>query len=409
MLTADLALSWRRGSRISPRTLTVEDRQVLQTVQDLITLVGQHKECRRGDLDRALEEYVGTRTDYKVMRGLIKLLLDRCVFEATTAVDAAAIRRALFLKAREHHPISQSESLRQQLLAEVSQELGHPPTVLLENLYADLPENQRLVAFDEPTPRVLLEEYNLAQAQALLYRAVEMTVWLAPREAAAYRSLFEAIKSCRLIHTIRGQAKSGYEIRLSGPLSLFHRSQKYGIQMAVFLPALLACSGWRLQAEIGLKSGQRAVFELTSQQSRFHVEPLPASLSQNPWIEKLAADWSKRASAWTLESCQEVIAFGESAFAPDFVFRHPSGKQVYLEIVGFWTPRTLSERLKHFEHWGFKDFILAASQEWRCSREPPSDLPPNVIVFKTALDAQMIEDALGWVTSTLGDAAFKTD
>jgi hypothetical protein len=298
------------------------------------------------------------------------------------------------LKAREHHPVSQSESLRQQLLRQVGEELGHSPSLLLESLYADLPENQRLVAFDEPTPRELLEEYNLAQAQALLYRAVEMQVWLAPREAAAYRLLFEAIKSCRLIHTIRGQAESGYEIRLSGPLSLFHRSQKYGIQMAVFLPALLACSGWRLQAEIAVKSGGRAVFELSSQQSRFHVEPSPPSLSPNPWSEKLAEEWSKRASAWTLDRCQEVIAFGESAFAPDFVLRHPTGRHVYLEVLGFWTPRTLSERLKDFERWGFTDFLLAASQEWRCSREQPSELPPNVIAFKTALDASLIEAAL---------------
>jgi predicted nuclease of restriction endonuclease-like RecB superfamily len=81
------------------------------------------------------------------------------------------------------------------------------------------------------------------------------------------RQVFNEIKAFRLIHAIRGNARSGYEVRLNGPVSLFHRSQRYGVQMAVFLPALLLHPGWQLRAEIEAKRG-KAFFELNSQQHK---------------------------------------------------------------------------------------------------------------------------------------------
>ena len=77
-----------------------------------------------------------------------------------------------------------------------------------------------------------------------------MRLWVEPQAPEGFRELFGAIKAYRLIHTVKGNSREGYEVRLDGPVSIFHRSQKYGIQMAVFLPALLLCKGWRMRAEI---------------------------------------------------------------------------------------------------------------------------------------------------------------
>jgi hypothetical protein len=272
---------------------------------------------------------------------------------------------------------------------------------LLESLYADLPENQRLIDFQELTPKELLDWYNLAQAQALLYRCVEMRLWIEPQSPAGYRQLFDAIKAYRLVHTVRGQPATGYEIRLDGPLSMFHRSQKYGVQMAVFLPALLLCQGWRMRAEIASKSRGSAFFELDSRQHRLRSHYLSEVSSENLWARKLMASWGQRDSAWALEPSKEVINLGESVFIPDFVIRHREGKQVYLEILGFWTPRYLDDRLKELQRREFKNFLLAVSDELRASREPPPRVPPQVIVFKTSLDPRIIEDALNQVIEGL--------
>lgn len=392
MLTADLAQSWQRGGRTGPRYIETEDTSHLQEAADLIGLFDEHRGHARAELEQALEEYVGTGTDYRVLWGLIKLLMDRCEFEtACGAGDPLEIRRALFLKARQHHPVTSNETVRAEVVTEVARELNCAPEVLLDGLYADLPQNQKLIDFEAPGARELLDHYNVAQAQALLYRCVEMRLMVEPQDPAGYRELFGAIKAYRLIHTIKGNAATGYEVRLDGPVSMFHRSQKYGVQMAVFLPALLTCRGWRMRAEIVSKKSGRAFFELNSNQTQLRSHYLSVPPYENPVLERLETAWARFDTSWSLEPGREVVDLGEGAFIPDFIIRHPQGWQVYLEVLGFWTPQHLKERLEEFEHGRVRNFIIAAWDELRGSREPPAKLPANVIVFKRGLDPAAVE------------------
>jgi uncharacterized protein len=385
MLTADLALSWQRGDQIKPRYIDTDDEEYVRAAEDLIALFAEHEGEARASLEESLQDYVGTGTDYKILRGLIKLLTDRCEFETSAPADPSEIRRAVFLKARALHPVV-GEDARSQVVAEAARELACAPGALLDALYADLPEHQRLTTFETSTPTELLDLYNVAQAQALLYRAVEMRLRLEPQSAEGYRELFGAIKAYRLIHTVKGNSREGYEVRLDGPVSIFQRSQKYGIQMAVFLPALLLCKGWRMRAEIQAKRGRSAFFEMTSRQTRLRSHYLSIQGYENPVIEKLASTWDRKAAGWTLEPSGEVIDLGDSAFIPDFVLRREDGARVLLEVLGFWTPEHLRERLLEFDHAGIKNFILAAWDELRGSRDPMTNVPPNTILFKRSLD-----------------------
>jgi predicted nuclease of restriction endonuclease-like RecB superfamily len=385
MLTADLAMSWQRGDRIRPRYVDADDEEYLRVAEDLLAYFAEHEGETRAALEEALEEYVGTGTDYKVLRGMIKLLTDRCEFETDAPADPVEIRRALFLKARALHPVVSDEA-RARLAGDAARELSCEGARLLESLYADLPESQRLISFEPLAAVELLDLYNLAQAQALLYRCLEMRLWLEPQGPEGYRELFGAIKAYRLIHTVRGSAREGYEVRLDGPVSIFQRSQKYGVQMAVFLPALLLCKGWRMRAEIGARRGSVAYFELSSRQTALRSHYAEVAGYENPAVEKFAAAWAKAGGEWSLEPSGEVIDLGDSAFIPNFVLRHPAGARVYLEVLGFWTPEHLRERLREFEHAGVRNFILAAWDELRGSRDPLAGVPPNVIVFKKSLD-----------------------
>lgn len=393
MLTADLAQSWTRGGRCAPRYIDRRDEDYLRDADSLIRIFAEHEGRPRRELDHALEEYVGTGTDYKILRGLIKLLMDRCSFETHSPVEPAEIRRALFTRARAHHPITSNEEARRETLREVALELSAAPELLLNSLYADLPENQKLAEFQPLTPEKLLDIYNLAQAQALLYHCVEMRLDVEPQAREDYRELFSAIKAYRLIHTIKGDAETGYQLRLDGPVSMFQRSQKYGVQMAVFLPALLLCKGWQMRAEIasGKPGRENAFFELSSSQKRLQSDYLEGLADENPVLEKFAASWKKFETSWTLEPSREVIALGESAFIPDFVLKHTDGHSFYLEILGFWTPRHLDRRLKEFEHARMKNFILAAWDELRGSRDPLTKIPTHTIIFKRSLDPVAVE------------------
>ena len=386
MLTSDLAMSWTRGDQIRPRYLNPDAEEYLQAADELILLVREHLQRRRNELQKALDDYIGVGTDYRILRGLIKLLVDRCEFETVAPMEPSELRRSLFLRAFAHHPVLNREAV----LALAAEELNIPAEQILASLYADLHDQQRLVSFDDLDARALLDGYNIAQAQALFYRCVELTLWIEPQAPAGYRQLFDAIKYYRLIHSIRGSAAAGYEIRLSGPVSLFHRSQKYGIQMAVFLPALLACQGWRLRAEIESKS-KPIFYELNSEQKQLYAAQFDSMSEENPLLEKLLGKWSD--SEWTLERCAEVIDLGESAFAPDL--QASRGNQiVYLELFGFWTPRYLQQRLAEFARGGMRNYLLAVSEEWRGSRDEPTNLPANVLVYKTSLDARALRASL---------------
>jgi hypothetical protein len=398
MLTSDLALSWQRGNQIRPRYIETEDEGWLEAAAALIELFREHRGCTRAALDAALEDYVGTGTDYKILRGLIKLLMDRAEFAAGVETIPADLRRAVFLKARGAHPVT-DEDARAAVVEAAGAELGCAPELVRANLYADLTKNQRLVEFEETDARSLVELYNVAQAQALLYRSVRMRLSVEPQSAEGYRELFGAIKAYRLIHTIKGSPANGYEIDLDGPVSMFHRSQKYGVQMAVFLPALLLCKGWRMRAEIAQRSHGAAFFEMESERHGLRSHYLAVTPYENPVREKLLAAWARFESEWTLQASGEIIDLGAGAFIPDFVLRHPTGRQVYLEILGFWTPPHLKERLREFAGSAFRDYLLAAWEELRGSREPLVTAPPHTIIFKRSLDPATVELAVNKLIS----------
>src|SRR4051794_30489439 len=141
MLTADLAQSWLRGGRTGPRYIETADAGYLRDAAELIRLFTEHEGRSRQELVAALEEYVGLGTDYKIMRGLIKLLTDRCAFETVSAIDPVEIRRALFLKARAVHPLIDDEQLRAEVVRDAALAAGCAPEAIEAGLYADLPAN----------------------------------------------------------------------------------------------------------------------------------------------------------------------------------------------------------------------------------------------------------------------------
>ena len=390
MLTADLALSYRRGEEIRPRQLNPADPRWLREAGTLVRIFKEHLNHSRGRLDATLDEYVGAGTNYRVVRGLVKLLLDRSEFATRVSVEPAELRRLVFAKARESHPLDGTEAARSRVVEEAARELDCAPGAVLAGLYADLPARQKLISFDEPDAAELIDRYNLAQAQALLYRSVRMRISVRPQEPGGYRALFTAIKAHRLIHSITGSAEAGYEIDLDGPVSLFHRSQKYGVQMAVFLPDLLACAGWRMRAEIATRH-DTAFFELDAERHGLRTHAPEGWSYESPARDKLLESWGRFHTEWALEPSREVVAAGAGAFIPDFALRHPDGQLVFIELLGFWTPEHLAARLRELEAAGLRNFLLAAWEELRGSRDPFAREDPHVIVFKRTLDPAAVE------------------
>ncbi len=395
MLTSDLALSLRRGDKIFPRLLKTNDAGYLRDAEILIEIFEEFSGKTRGELEKELEEYVGTGTDYRILRGFIKLLFDRSEFETASIAEPSEIRQKVFLEAGKFQPVLPGSKQKSEVLKTVADEFQTDAETIISNLYADLSAQQKLISFDAISPTDLLDRYNLAQAQALLYKCVEMKILVAPSDRKNYRSIFGWIKHFGLIYTVGGNSANGYEITLTGAASLFHRSQKYGIRMAVFLPALLLCKDWKMSAEIAQKESGNLFYELSSEQAELKSCYFDEPEYENSDIEKLKKNWEKSAADWQLRENKEVVDLGRTAFVPDFVLISPDGAKLYLDILGFWTPKSLKKRLEEFQAANFQKFIFAASQELRGSREEPLWTSENVVFYKTKIEPRLLIEAAG--------------
>jgi hypothetical protein len=273
----------------------------------------------------------------------------------------------------------------------IASEFDTDAETIAANLYADLSAQQRLTEFETIEPETLLDLYNLSQAQAIFYRCVEMKIRVAPSDAANYRAIFGWIKHFGLIHSVIGNSEKGYEITLTGAASLFQKSQKYGIQMAVFLPALLLCGNWQMRAVINDKRGT-CFYELTSEQTELVSNRLDQPEYENPIHEKLIKAWEKSSVDWKLKKNKEVVDLGKTAFIPDYVLISPDKKKIYLDVLGFWTPKSLQKRLEEFRTANYKKFILAAWQDLRGSREEPTFSSENVIFFKSKIEPLLLTE-----------------
>ena len=387
MLTSDLLLTRSRGPYIEPRYVAVEDPAFIDLAQALIEIHVEHQGKTRRELQRALHLLAGDRTDYRIQRGLAKLLCDHhCEFHVASPQPPEELRHAVFTLARAHHPVVRETSLiypvkREDLLEQVALKHQISSEEVLAGLYADLPENHQLATFAAPSPNELLLRYNVALAQAMLYRCEVLRLSVYRNLPVRYKQLFKFIKFYRLIHTIEGDVDAGYEIALDGPVSMFRHSQKYGLQMAVFLPALLLCTRWSMQADIVRKDGRRQHFVLDDQSglvSHYRDQTLYDSLLE----ETFATRFAKAKTQWQLERESEVVNLKETVMIPDFTFRHPDGRMAILEIMGYWRPEYLRRKLEKLRQAQRKDLLVAVSSNLNVSEDDFKNVPGGVFFFR---------------------------
>ena len=215
-------------------------------------------------------------------------------------------------------------------------------------MYADRRGSQILAEFDGPTPEKLIERYNVAQVQGVLYAAKELTVDLG--SGADARLIFHYIKKLGLIYRLE-PAHTGYRLHLDGPLSLFGGTRKYGLRLSKFLPGLLLTAPWKLSADVTWR-GRDALLELDSGSGlKSHYTGPKESREEDTDVRAAFArawDRAKDTGGWRLEPGPGILAIPgqKNALVPDFTFQHTgTGEEVHLEILGFWSERYLIDRV----------------------------------------------------------------
>jgi predicted nuclease of restriction endonuclease-like RecB superfamily len=392
MLTSEQAIVNFEGDRAVPdRLLKATHRHYVEHARAMVQLYRNGKGEQRRQLHRRVEALFYREADCPPRRiaAFCKLLDDASTWHA--APDAWKLRLEVFRRAAKRHPLVERpdrlfESRQQDVKQDIAVALGRPWDSIEADLYADVISCQRLGSFsgyDDPAD--LLSRYNVAQLQACCFRARRMTI----RATNDFKAILRYVKLARLLHRIRRRGRREYEIDLTGPASPLRATRRYGVNFARFLPALLACNGWWLRAELLAPWGRPAWLDL-SDRDGFHSHlPVPSEFDSTV-EEKFSRKFGRQRDGWTLAREGVILHRHQRTFVPDFVFHHEDGTEVLMEIVGFWTPQYLDEKRDTLRAFRGHRILLAVQQ----GSVRPGAQAENLVVYKTVLKLQPVLDAL---------------
>jgi predicted nuclease of restriction endonuclease-like RecB superfamily len=404
MLTGNLVrVKTTSKGRIMPLYLRRDDPHWLEVAESLLLIFREGVNMTRGEIESEIDELVGEGLATLAHRGLAKVLEDRAEFEVVADVPPETIREKVFSAAAEHRRSLRSADghrapfRRDQVLGAVASELQIEPEQVAASMFADLKDENRMIRFEDLDAQRLIDRYNVALAQAVLLRSVLVTAEVRHERPARYRQIFRQLKFHRLLYRVEGSMAEGYTLQIDGPLSLFSATNKYGLQMALFLPTLLLCDDFRLVAE--LRWGPKR--ELRT----FHLESKDGLISHQAdtgtYVPAELAAFLERfrqvAPAWDVSETTEVIELGrEGVWVPDYRFVHKAtGTDVLVEVVGFWKRSSLDRLLRLLPKYGPPRYLLAISERLKVDEGALGELAGPVLRFKEIPNATELAALLG--------------
>lgn len=371
------------GGELTPRYLTDRDFAWVRAVQDsFAAAVG----APRHALEARLRATPPDAARPRARKAVEHLLMRLHGFELRAPLAPRQVRQLVFDLAGSQ-PAAGADAIWEQAAAL----LGVPPDAARASLYADLPGSRVLcepgAALSTPD---LIERYNLTLAQALLFRAERLTV-------ALRGQVKQVLRFARLQHLLvrarRDPADpSGALLDVSGPLSLFRFTTKYGRAMARWLPALTRVAEWRLEA--------RCVLDNTPGTFRAsHHDPIgtthrPERRFDSQLEARFFEAMMRLAPEWEILREASPSTVGQRIVCPDFTFVNRQRRIVVpIELVGYWTPPYLADKLATVralrargERW-----LLCVDRRLAAGDALPREAgtaPPDVIFFDRHVKAQ---------------------
>ncbi len=392
MLTSDLLRVIKRKGKIRPRYLDVDDAKARERATMLVDIFESHRGKPQGIIGEKVERAIGHGTDFLIWRGLAKLLYDRSEFDVDSPHKPEEVRQAVFDMAFEAGNPS-DEAGRAAILDAAGQRLEMSADECEKALYADLEERQVLSEFKSIEPQALLHRYNLALAQAVLYRAKSMLIRLDAPDSNQLRLLFQMLKFHRLMHRTRRDGE-GFIIEVDGPGSLFKRGRKYGLEMAKFLPALLHLSKWSMAAQIEWDD-REFLFELDQDSGL-----VPHTRARGQWVAEEERWFEERfpqkaPDGWSLERRGQVVDLGDNqVLVTDYVITTDDDREVWVEIVGFWRLGYLRRRLDMLAELELETpVVLVVSERLKTDRQKLEDSPAGLVFFKGVILVDKVVEA----------------
>ncbi len=394
MLTADLASVRRRGDEL--RLVSIDAR----TRARIEVLAGAYRDlaraavgCPREEVEASFRAVDVPAAERRLAAAVLKLVRDGCVFEEAPGIEAQALRRDVFLRASAARRAGAFD--RDALLDGIARERATTTAAIEAGLFADRAGAQKLVAVETPPPRTLAAGCELAQAQAVLLRAVKVVASVRASDAATYRHLFRRLKFLRLLPTITPLTGGGYRLEIDGPFSLFQAVTRYGLQLGLALPSIAECDEWEIEADVRWGAERRpARFRLEGRTSP--RQPAAAPPSAPSEIDTFVAAFEKLGSAWRVDRDPAVLDLpGVGLCVPDLAFEREGGVRVHLEVLGFWSREAVWRRVDLVRAGLPHRILFAVSRDLRVGEEVLQDAAHAALyVFTRVLGARAVLERL---------------
>ncbi|MCF7956052.1 MAG: DUF790 family protein [Phycisphaerae bacterium] len=395
MLTSEQSIVEYKSGQAFPDRLTQSTHShYLDYAQRMLSVYGNGINKQRRQLHKQVEKLFIDEAECPIRRiaAFCKLLDDKSTYQTDPDGNASKLRLKVFSKAAKYHPlVNEKDQLfehdENDTKQEIAKELDLTWDEIEQNLYSDVMEFQQLNEFEGyDSATAFLSRYNVAQLQASLYKAETLKIWASDD----FKTILRYAKLARLLHEIKRTGPSKYEITLSGPVSVLHETLRYGVNFARFLPALLACKNWKMSATV--KTPWKTTTKLNLSDKDGFSSHLPEPDEFDSSVEEaFAKKFGLERDDWQLIREGEILHENQTTFVPDFVFRHKDGREVLMEIIGFWTPEYLAHRretLKKFQH---HNILLAIPES---SLKVNIDSVNNIVPYKKALLIKTVLEAL---------------
>ena len=374
MLTKDLLQYKTKKGQILPQFVNPADNQLLAIAEQLIAVFEESPDKPRATLLETSKHIVDSTPGAPIVkRGLEKLLLDRTEFDTTPNEELIAFRQKLFTETSrllsqeqfENHADYQRKVLGT-MAEEPLSEVASTEEDLATKLYADLPSCQPVLAFRTLSAEHLLHRYNTAQVQGLLLHSDTLTLKLTDSMTAELRQLFKYLRFNQLLSTIRKEEEL-YQISVDGPLNLFYKTKRYGMNLANFFVAVLHQPRWELTAEIQFRNKQprNSGWRLSLNES-CGIKPITQQfLAYIPEdIQLFQTMLRNKTDDWQIRPGSQFIPLpGDLYCFPDYQLVHKSGVEIAIELFHPWHQGHLIARLNTLAEQMDVSLILGVSKE----------------------------------------------
>jgi predicted nuclease of restriction endonuclease-like RecB superfamily len=232
-----------KNGLIFPIFLSGENSDYIDNVLDIFTKnIGNKKEI----IEKNLKELEAKSSNNKIIRAISTVIYRNSIFEPPVSVNAPELRYDVF-KAARIPPLDYEEKI--EILKDVMEKYGLTYDEIISGLYADRDNEQVLRAVKTDDVWQIARIYNLEQIETILMKCTELRI----TEASDWNYALRSIKLLGLLYETHTDGENLNFITVTGPVSIFENTERYGTRFAMLIEKLYKMDKWAIDADIKIK------------------------------------------------------------------------------------------------------------------------------------------------------------